>query len=568
MNRRDFLKRTSLLAAGASLLPGAFSAYAQGENAKKPNILVIVADDLTPNFLGCYGGPTPTPHIDALAKQGVRFTNAHAVTPLCNPSRYTLLTGQFPGRNPNTFSKMPENEQYWLGQSTKWTPEDPSIARMMKSAGYYTGYVGKWHSNFELEGGVGLKSDKPLDADDPAVSKQLAELHAKHVKSVKEIGGFDFVQSLQVGNLGGKKATLPQASYHNPEWQTQGALDFLDSAAEKDAPFFLHLANSIPHDPDNLKSLEQDNRYTLAGKLDKPITCHPPRESVKKRLAEAGLNTSGPLGSINGGTIVLDDQVGVVMKRLEETGQLDNTMIIWLADHSIYGKGTAFTPGTHVPLIISWPGVLPEDQTVETPVSLIDLFKTCATAAGATLPEDAIDGENLMPLMTGKTTEHAPLYQEVNWHRGVIKGRYHYVAFRPSEPILKKMENGEIPYAADQGWRNNRNVFGDLNLPFKPGYLDADQLYDLKVDPFERVNLADDPAYAEIVKDLKAELAKYTSTFERPFPIETPPFMKTKAYADLKAKRKLVADEKFTHYPEPYDAERIYNLNLLDPLAE
>ncbi|MFW6310486.1 MAG: sulfatase [Prolixibacteraceae bacterium] len=562
MNRRKFIKNSSLTIVSLMLS----TSFSQAQNTdKQPNIIVIVADDVSPAYVGCYGGKTPTPHLDKLATNGAKFTNAYCVSPLCNPSRYNLLTGQFAGRNPNVYENTKQDQQYHLMQSTTWTDSDPSIARTMKNAGYFTGYIGKWHSNFELEGSLEIPSG--LDKDAPKTTRLLKKRHDKHVKTVKQISGFDYVDNLSVGNLDGKKKTNPWMGFHNPEWQTQGGLDFISEAVKKDKPFFLHLANSIPHSPDNIKSLEQDNRYTQAGKLDEPLTCHPRRKTVVERLKKAGLNTNGPIGSINAGTIVLDDQLGAIQKLLEEKGILENTIIIWLADHSIYGKGAGYAAGIHVPMIVSWPKMVKPNQEIETPVSLVDLFKTCTAVGDAKLPDDQIDGENLMPLMMGKTSERAPVYQEINWFRGIIKGKYHYVAFRPPQSALEKMQNGEVDYAIDQSFRDMRNIFGDLNLPFKPGYFDADQLYDLEVDPLERNNLAYLPAYAGKVKEMKAELNKILETFERPFPLEVPEFMNSAKYYELVAERKKLA-EKRGHYPEKYDAERIFNYNLFDPLAE
>jgi arylsulfatase A-like enzyme len=564
MTRREFISKSSMAVAGAAMAPGLLRAAEAATKAGTPNIIVIVADDLSPRYLGCYGGPTPTPNLDALAAQGVRFANAHAVAPLCNPSRYSLLTGQFPGRNEFAYTRSEEGVPYWMGQTTRWVPADPSIARTMNKAGYHTGYVGKWHSNFEL--GTPLGWDEGMDPDDPETDAMLKERHAAHVKEVRRLSGFDHVGNLQVGNLDRKCKQCPKAGYHNPEWQTQGALDFIDAAVESGKPFFLHLANSIPHSPDNLKVLEQDSRYTQGGKLEKPLTCHPPRATVMERLTHAGLNTSGPIASINAGAIMLDDQLGAVQAKLQELEIADDTMIVWLADHSIYGKGTVYTPGTHVPMIAAWPGGLPKGKEVTVPVSLVDLFPTCASAAGGRLPEDAVDGTDLLPLMKGKASSRGPVYNEVAWHRGLIKDRYHFVAFRPPADILKQMEDGEIDFLADKPFGDHIDIFGNLNLPFKPCMYDPEQLYDLETDPFERTNLAYHPAYTDVVKELKVELGKVLETFERPFPLEVPAFMRTKKYAELVVKRKEMAAAR-EHYPEPYDAERIYNLNLRDPLA-
>lgn len=529
---------------------------------KKPNIILIIADDLSPDYLGCYGGPTPTPHLDRLAEGGARFTNAHAVSALSNPSRYTILTGQFPGRNPNVIKQSAPDAPYYVGQNTEWTNNEPSIARSLKSKGYLTGYIGKWHSNFSaLEGGEELPSG--LDKDAAETTRLLSDIQQKHIAAVKQISGFDHVACLQVGNLDGKAKTNPWMGHHNPEWLTQGALDFIDSAGHSGKPFFLHLANSMPHSPDNIESLKQDPRYTVAGKLNQPSSSHPSRNTVFERLAAAGLNTSGHIASINAGTIALDDQLGAVIKRLEELGIAENTLIIWFADHSIYGKGSCYSPGTRVPLIAWWPAQIKGGCVVETAVSLVDVFNTCMSAAHAGLSGD---GNDLLPLINGPAETERSVYQEIGWHRGVVCGRYHYVAFRPAPDAISKMQHGEIAYAVDQPSGVMRNIFGDLNLPFKPAWFDADQLYDLQTDPLERHNLAYHPAYAAVLADMKTRLAAFTARFERQFPSEAPEFLLSPEYQQLVANRKKIAEEK-EHYPEKYDAERIFNYNLYDPLA-
>jgi len=242
-------------------------------------------------------------------------------------------------------------------------------------------------------------------------------------------------------------------------------------------------------------------------------------------------------------------------------------MIIFTSDHSVYGKGTCYAAGNHVPLIISWPARLPKGTISEVPVSLVDLFKTCAEAAGAKLPAQKIDGHSLIALMKGESDEHPLPYQETNFFRAVVKGRYHYVAFRPSVTVIEKMQNNTIDYAADHNTGNYRNIFGELNIPFKPSYLEADQLYDLELDPLERHNLANLPAYAQILVEMKKELARYTETFEKPFPMLVPEYMNSTAYAEQVSRRKKIAAQR-GHYPQGYDCERIFNDNLRDPLAE
>ena len=140
------------------------------------------------------------------------------------------------------------------------------------------------------------------------------------------------------------------------------------------------------------------------------------------------------------------------------------------------------------------------------------------------------------------------------------------MAFRPSQEAIRKMAENTVGHAIDQDDKNMRNLFGDLNLPFKPAYFDADQLYNIEQDSLERHNLAYLPAYKEILKDMKMELQKHTSKYKISFPIEAPAYMLSMDYQEKINKRKQLAAQK-AHYPEKYDAEMIYNNNLKDPLT-
>jgi arylsulfatase A-like enzyme len=543
------------------------SAGAAEDDARKPNIVVIVADDISHHYLGSYGGRTPTPQLDKLAEQGIRFDAAYAVTPICNPSRYTLLAGQYPGRNAKVDQKTPEGEQYHLMQSTDWVKEDPSIARILNDAGYFTGYIGKWHSNFEIVVET-LGEMRKLNPDKPEDSARMKEIQETWQSAIADESGFDRVLNVQMGNA---QTWTGTQRVHNPEYITLGALEFLDEAAEKGEPFFLHLANTVPHAPDNIESLKADARYTSSGKWEKTTTelsGHPARETVFERMEEAGIGLEGSVPSINAGTIVLDDQLELVRAKLQEMGVAESTVIIWLGDHNIYGKGSPYVPGVQVPLIVSWPQGLPENKVIETPVSLVDLFRTCAELANAELPEDkVVDGKSLLPLIQGETDKHPPLYIEYGWHRGIIDGPFHYVAFRPDSAGIERMKKGEIEYAVDDPTERRKyaNNFGEMNMPYKPGSLDPDQLYDLRIDPFERVNVAYHPAYADKVAEMKAKLAEITETIDHPFPVfDVPPFMETMEYRELvvnRRERSLAKDRDFKNY----DGERVYNLNLPPP---
>ncbi|MFP4353383.1 MAG: hypothetical protein ACLFTU_11180, partial [Puniceicoccaceae bacterium] len=180
----------------------------------------------------------------------------------------------------------------------------------------------------------------------------------------------------------------------------------------------------------------------------------------------------------------------------------------------------------------------------------------------------SIDGQSLQPLIAGETSEHVLPYQEVGWWRGIRKGPFHYVAFRPSSEAIEKMESGSVDFVVDKPRGDGIDIFSTMNLPFKPAHFDADQLYDTRTDPFERHNLAYHPAYAEKLAEMKAELAAVTETFERPFPVyEVPEFMLTPEYAELVRTRKEMAEERPRH-AKGYDSEHIFNLNLFDSVND
>lgn len=532
--------------------------------AARPNLLVIVADDVSPAYLSCYGGRTPTPHLDRLAASGVRFDRAYSVSPLCNPSRYTLFTGRFASRNPALTADVPADAPYSITQNTRLTEADVTLARTLGAAGYFTGHIGKWHSNF-LYGPI---PDFPEggDVNDPKIDAILRERTRLQSAAMQKISGFDFVGAFVSGNLDTLGPKLPLASHHNAEWQTQATLEFLDTAAKSGRPFYLHVANTIPHSPDNLAAIDADPRYSRGGILDPVPRDHPSRDSIRARLKSAGIAATGTVGSINAGMIWLDDQVGAVLRRLDELGLRDNTLVIFLGDHSVVGKGSPYAQGNLVPLLASWPAGFGHRDPVPFPVSLLDVAPTLLAAAGATTPAHPVDGADLLPALRGPAPvalADRPVFIEIGTTRSVIRGDWQYIAHRLSPATLARLRtqpDAPVPDIYDY----LQQPFINVNLPHKPDYFAPDQLYDLAADPFCKTNLVAEPAHAVRLTSLRADLARFLATLPRPFPLATPPEMLSDAYrAHAHAQQQAAATKSAARYP--YDVERAFNLNLPSP---
>jgi arylsulfatase A-like enzyme len=528
----------------------------------RPNIVVIVADDVTPNYHSCYGGPTPTPNIDRIARSGARMDRGYCCASLCCPSRWTLFTGQFTGRSPWAYQDVPEDEPYLISQNGMLYPETPTLAMTLRAAGYNTGHVGKWHSRFDTDF---MGEDEPImpkgDPDDPEVDAEIRRRQAVAQEVVKQTAGFEHVDRVQWGNIGG---VHPKLRAHNIAWMTDGALDFLDSASGDDRPFYLHLANSVPHSPSCNDSLNADHRYTWGGKLEEAPSSHPADDTVLERLRASGLQTEGPIAGVNAGMIMIDDQVGAVLGKLDQMGALENTIVIYTADHGIPGKGSCHVQGQHLPFVIQWPAGFEGGQEISDIFSWADVVPTLADACGASMSEDhTLDGVSVLPALKGQAPWPREIaYHEMGWSRSIIKGRWQYIATRYPSWAIEELQKDPDQRKVELGIGV---TFDKLNAPFKPGYFEADQLYDLQTDPDEEYNLIDDPARADVVADLKAELKKITDTLPRPFPAEPSEFRKTDRYKKLLEQRKaeMAAIE---HYP-PGHAAHIWFANLRDPCA-
>ena len=506
--------------------------------SNKPNIVWIVSDDTNDGMLGYTGGNMLTPTIDSIARNGVAFTQFHSVAPACGPSRYSYLTGHFPGRSPH--EELQTTEQYMLFFNAYLYPDkEQSVGHVMRQVGYRTGFVGKWHvgaSREDLDAMVAFQPDD--DPRDPEVNRKLARQQEQLCAIVRK-AGFDYAHSVLWGN---HESLPPKAQNHNIEWITKGGLDFIGQSVEAEKPFFLAMAPTTIHDPDHASSMLADPRHTGGGWSDDHIGCQASRQSVYDRLHAARIEYN----STTVGALWMDDAVAAIMDRLRALGILDHTVVIFSTDHgpSVGGKFTTYQRGVRIPFAAQWPGRFPAGTTCDDLAQNVDLLPTLLAIAGVPPPDGMIlDGKSLLPLLTGATTRLAArddLYFEFGYTRSVRTRKWKYIAWRLPESVITELQTGthmldHCNRSIKPGEIPNTLIMGSMLC--YPHFFEPDQLYDLENDPFETANLARDEGHAPVLAEMKARLKKYLDMFFAPFPLDrVDRFMESETYRDRSAR--------------------------------
>lgn len=498
------------------------------EQSERPNIIFIIADDMTRNmfnFLPEGKGKNLTPALDRLADEGVIMMGQHVCSTVCTPSRFNVLSGKYASRanNPEFIKQAKKNEgQRVVEWNTHIIPGEPGLPVLLKKAGYRTGAVGKNHV-FEVEGYV----EVPLtaDASKPGVMRQQ-KLNYKKTIDAYHKSGFDYAGGIFYENpdFNGPRSL----AVHNLDWTTEAALDFIDSNDKR--PFFLYFATTLPHGPQDAdRAWNADRRITPIGVMDHEPEVLPEKSSIPERLRKAGINMSDPKANL----LWMDDAITALLIRLEESKQLDNTIIFFFNDHGQYGKGSIYQGATVNPSVVWKKGGFEADHICLSTVQNVDFVPTILDLAGIRYDVAEFDGRSFAPLLNGdKTIQRESLYFEIGYSRGVRKGKYKYIALRYPDWVenLTPDERREIledynKKLAVRGKKPNNLDWmapfghvqiipggGDAEYPASkryPNYSDRDQLYDLEADPGEQVNLFNSPGYEAIAREMQFELKKY-----------------------------------------------------------
>jgi arylsulfatase A len=338
----------------------------------KPNIILIMADDLGYGSLGCYGSKEiKTPNIDALAAGGMRFIDFHSNGPMCSPTRAALMTGRYQQRcawvadeelSPVFREQRKENiPQRWAWGISK---SESTLAELLGRSGYHTGIIGKWHLGYD-------PGFHPMnDGFD-----EFRGFVGGNVDYHTHVAGYGLKQ---VDWWNGRK--IENEDGYTTDLLTKHAIEFIER--NKARPFFLYLAHAAPHEPLQGRDL---------GKKKSP------QETYKEMIE------------------VLDESVGTISRTLRKSGLEKNTLLIFCSDNGaapppkvpanglLKGRKGSMNEGGHrVPFIASWPGVIAAGATSGQTVMTMDLFPTFAGLAGGTVSKDhQIDGLDLMPLLKG-----------------------------------------------------------------------------------------------------------------------------------------------------------------------
>ncbi len=350
-----------------SLISIAFILSARAvEAAPKPNVLIIYADDLGWGETGVQGcKDIPTPQIDSIAKNGIRFTQGYVAATYCSPSRAGLMTGRYPTRFGHEFNSIARHAGLSLKETT--------LADRLKSMGYATCCIGKWH----------LGGDSSTDYY--PVKRGFDEFYGtlNNTPFYHPTRFIDSRKSLEIQQIEDK-------DFYTTEAYAERAVDWL--GRHKDGPWFLYLPFNAQHAP-----LQTPQKY-----LDRFSNI-----GDEKRRTFAAVMSA------------MDDAIGRVLGQIREMGQEDNTIVFFVADNggptasttskngALRGfKMTTFEGGPRVPFFMQWKGQFKGGKTFDHPVQNLDILPTCITAAGGKVdPSWKIDGVNLAPYLKGNNLE-------------------------------------------------------------------------------------------------------------------------------------------------------------------
>jgi arylsulfatase A-like enzyme len=427
---------------------------------ERPNILLVLADDLAAWMLGCYGNQEiRTPHIDRLAAMGTRFLNNSVCTPVCSASRATLFTGRVP-RQHGIHDFLTSNPIDSPPQGQKAPPpsfsQEVMLSDILAGQGYNCGYIGKWHMGNDQQ--------------------------PQH--------GYSFWYTL----LNVRANTDPRMSWNGTPQQEKGYLaelltakagQYLDQQS-KDKPFFLTVSHLNPHVP---YEGHPQKYYDLYAKTNfETIGWEPPAANAL-REKEYLKDIAGNLRKAAASTSALDDQIPPLLDKLRQKGLYDNTLVIFTGDngfllgrHGLWSKGLASDPINmyeevmEVPMIWSWPGKVPVQHTPPELVSFYDFLPTICDLVDVPLPDRKLTGRSYLPMATGRT-----LPKKEPW-RNIVFGHYRNTEMaRDARYKLVLRNQGQGP----------------------------NELYDLRADPREKISQYDNPGFVNTRERLTKELAAW-----------------------------------------------------------
>jgi arylsulfatase A-like enzyme len=441
---------------------------------RSPNVILILADDLGIGDVSAFQkGHIPTPNIDQLGVTGVRFTDAHVSAAVCMPSRAGLITGRQGTRHGSEFNAGP-------GLSL----DETNIAELLKTAGYRTGVVGKWHlgasdgrdplsQGFDEFFGLFGGATSYIDVNDPEAVNGFAAPVPHGDPAGHQRGLFRGLEPVE-------------ESTYLTDALTREAIAFIER--NRESPFFLYLAYNAPHTPHQTTRKYYDRFSHI--------------QDHNSRVYAAMVSA-------------VDDGVGAVVETIRSKGLDSNTLIVFLSDNggpNLFDGGPSnavfagwkryhLEGGHRTPLFLSWPGTLPAGRVDDRLTSSLDVFPTIAAAAGAKLSSShrPLDGVNLLPYLNG-TLADAP-HERLFWRAG---GNY---AVRNERWKLIVVNRAPVQQFLEVNRSDAAGLLRDGPYPGLSPLGQASILYDLANDPGETKNVADQ--HPEIVERLRSQYEQW-----------------------------------------------------------
>jgi len=429
LNRRDFLKTTTIGLASITL-SGCTAILQTKNNRRPPNFIIIFCDDLGYGDLSCYTpGRQPTPNLDQMAADGMRFTSFYVASPVCSPSRAALMSGCYPLRI-DMHNDAKGKQQVLPPVSKKGlNPKEITIAEILKEAGYTTACIGKWHLG-----------DQP--------------------QFLPTRQGFDYYFGIPYSNDMGPRERHPQIPplplmrnekvIEAPVDQNTITRRYTDETIKfitenKDKPFFVYLPHTMPHIP------------------------------IHVGAEFRGKSRFGKYGDV---VAELDYSTGRILKTLKAHGIDKNTLVIFTSDNGAPkklsnlplsgSKGMTAEGGMRVPCIMRWPGKIPTGKVCDELTTAMDLLPTLTKLAAAKEPTDRIiDGKNIWPLMAGKKGAKSP-----------HKVFYYY-------------QKDQLQAVRTDNWKLHLPIENKIITNWKPRQKGLLALYNIKNDISEKYNVAD-----------------------------------------------------------------------------
>ena len=469
----------------------------QQTEAKKPNILFLFTDDQSFNTIQALGNKeVSTPNMDKLVAQGTTFTHAHIMGSnngaVCMPSRAMLMTGKYLQKLAKTPGMI--------------SPDDTTLPQVLQAAGYNTFGTGKWHN-------------------------EAASFHQSFASGDNIfIGGMSNHLKVPLHKFDTTGEYKKEAIYYEDKFSSvlfrEAAVNFLENYKE-DKPFFAYVAFSSPHDPRMAPEAYQNKYNTQAISLPKNYQPIHPFDNGELIIRDENLlprprtkeGVKGEIASYYAMISEVDDNIGKILEALEKSGQTDNTIIVFAADnglaagqHGLLGKQNLYDHSVRVPLVICGPNIK-RGATSESLVLLNDVFPTLADMAGTETP-DAVDGTSLVPILedTNKEIRESVFFMYKNFQRGVRTKDW---------KLIKYLVEGK----------------------------QTTQLFEIRKDPLEMNNLANEPAYKDKVEEMTQLLQEWCTRSGDKVQLNKPDWgvKVIKSWAEMRKERGLPLNFKGGH---------------------